>query len=50
MNIQHYSVVELCNELRLGAVAVQYIALAQKAAENHASFTGSVEELQTAGR
>ena len=34
MNIQHQRVVELCNELRLGGVAAQYTALAQKAAEN----------------
>ncbi len=30
---------ELCNELRLGGVAAQYTALAQKAAEKHTSFT-----------
>ena len=30
MNIQHQRVVELCNELRLGGVAAQYTALAQK--------------------
>jgi copper homeostasis protein CutC len=39
MTIQHQRVVELCNELRLGGVAAQYTALAQKAAEKHTSFT-----------
>jgi hypothetical protein len=33
MSIQHRRVLELCNELRLGGVAVQYTALAQQAAE-----------------
>ena len=33
MSLQHERVVELCNELRLGGVAAQYSALAQKAAE-----------------
>ena len=50
MNIQHERVVELCNELRLGGVAAQYSALAQKAAENHTSFTDFVEELLSAER
>jgi hypothetical protein len=44
MNIQHQRVVELCNELRLGGVAAQYTALAQKAAEKRTSFTDFVEE------
>ena len=50
MNIQHQRVVELCNELRLGGVAAQYTALAQKAAEKHTSFTDFVEELLIAER
>jgi copper homeostasis protein CutC len=44
MDIQHQRAVELCNELRLGGVAAQYTALAQKAAEKHISFTDLVEE------
>ncbi len=43
--IQHQRVVELCNELRLGGIAAQYAALAQKAAERRASFSDFVEEL-----
>src|SRR5271155_2067489 len=50
MNIQHQRVVELCNELRLGGVAAQYTALAQKAAEKRTSFTDFVEELLVAKR
>jgi hypothetical protein len=50
MNIQHQRVVELCNELRLGGVAVHYTALAQKAAEKRAPFTDFVEELLIAER
>ena len=50
MNIQHQRVVELCNELRLGGVAAQYTALAQKAAEKRASFTDFIEELLLAER
>ena len=50
MNIQHQRVVELCNELRLGGVAAQYAALAQKAAEKRTSFTDFVEELLVAER
>jgi len=50
MNIQHQRVVELCNELRLGGVAAQYAALAQKAAEKRTSFTDFVEELLIAER
>jgi DNA replication protein DnaC len=50
MSIQHQRVVELCNELRLGGVAAQYTALAQKAAEKHTSFTDFVEELLSAER
>jgi DNA replication protein DnaC len=50
MNIQHQRVVELCNELRLGGVAAQYTALAQKAAEKSTSFTDFVEELLVAER
>ena len=47
MDIQHQRLVELCNELRLGGVAAQYTALAQKAAEKPISFTDFVEELLT---
>jgi DNA replication protein DnaC len=50
MSLQHERVVELCNELRLGGVAAQYSALAQKAAEKHTSFTDFVEELLRAER
>ena len=50
MSIQHQRVVELCNELRLGGIAAQYTALAQKAAEKHLSFTDFVEELLAAER
>jgi hypothetical protein len=50
MSLQHQRVVELCNELRLGGVAAQYSALAQKAAEKHTSFTDFVEELLSAER
>jgi DNA replication protein DnaC len=50
MNIQHQRVVELRNELRLGGVAAQYTALAQKAAEKRSSFTDFVEELLVAER
>lgn len=50
MSIQHERVLELCNELRLGGVAAQYTALAQKAAEKHTSFTDFVEELLSAER
>ena len=50
MSIQHQRLVELCNELRLGGVAAQYTALAQKAAEKQTSFTDFVEELLTAER
>lgn len=50
MSIQHQRVVELCNELRLGGIAAQYTALAQKAAEKQLSFTDFVEELLAAER
>jgi hypothetical protein len=40
----------LCNELRLGGIAAQYTALAQKAAEQHTSFTDFIEELLLAER
>jgi DNA replication protein DnaC len=46
MNIQHQRVVELCNELRLGGIAAQYTALAQKAAEKRSSFTDFVERAE----
>jgi hypothetical protein len=50
MSLQHERVLEMCSELRLGGVAAQYTALAQKAAEEHTSFTDFVEELLTAER
>jgi IstB-like ATP binding protein len=50
MNIQHQRVVELCDELRLGGIAAQYTALAQKAAENKSSFTDFVEQLLSVER
>jgi DNA replication protein DnaC len=50
MSLQHQRVVELCNELRLGGVAAQYTALAQKASEKSTSFTDFVEELLAAER
>jgi DNA replication protein DnaC len=50
MSIQHQRVVELCNDLRLGGIAAQYTALAQKAAEKQISFTDFVEELLVAER
>jgi DNA replication protein DnaC len=50
MNVQHERIVELCGELRLGAVAAQYPALAQQAAEQHSSFTDFLETLLSAER
>jgi DNA replication protein DnaC len=50
MSIQHQGVVELCNEWRLGGIAAQYTALAQKAAEKQIWFTDFVEERLTAER
>jgi DNA replication protein DnaC len=50
MSIQHQRVIELCNELRLGGIAAQYTALAQKAAEKRSSFTDFVEEMLAAER
>jgi hypothetical protein len=43
MSTQHQRVVELCNELRLGGVALQYTALAQKTADKQTSFTDFVD-------
>lgn len=48
--MQHQRLIELCNELRLGGIAAQYSALAQKAAEQHTSFTDFIEELLVAER
>src|ERR1700689_2230034 len=50
MSVQHERLIELCNELRLGGIAAQYTALAQKAAEKRTSFTDFVEELLVAER
>lgn len=45
MNLQHERIAHLCAELRLERVAVDYPALAQKAAEEEASFTVFLERL-----
>ena len=50
MSLQHQRLAELCNELKLGGVAAQYTALAQRAAEKPASFSDFLEELLTAER
>jgi len=50
MNVQHERIVELCGELRLGAIAAQYPALAQQAAEQHSSFTDFLATLLSAER
>lgn len=50
MNVQHERVIELCGELRLGAIATQYSVLAQQAAEQHSSFTDFLESLLLAER
>ena len=50
MSLQHQRLAELCNELKLGGVAAQYTALAQKAAEKQTSFSDLLEELLTAER
>jgi len=42
--------IELCGDLRLGGIAAQYSALAQKAAERHTSFIDFIEELLIAER
>ena len=43
MNLQHERLSHLCTELRLGGVAVEYPAAAQKAAETEASFMDFLE-------
>jgi len=50
VSIQHQRLIELCGELRLGGIAAQYAALAQRAAEQHISFTDFAEELLIAER
>ena len=45
MSVQHERLGELCGELRLGAIANQYSALAQQAAERHSSFSDFREAL-----
>jgi DNA replication protein DnaC len=50
MNVQHERIIELCAELRLGAIAAQYSVLAQQAAEQQASFTDFLESLLRAER
>jgi DNA replication protein DnaC len=48
--MQHQRLIDLCHELRLSGIAVQYSALAQKAAEQHTSFTDFAGVLLTAER
>jgi DNA replication protein DnaC len=50
MSVQHERLVELCGELRLSAIANQYPALAQQAAEQHSSFSDFLEALLVAER
>jgi DNA replication protein DnaC len=50
MNVQHERLIELCAELRLGAIAAQYSVLAQQAAEQQSSFTDFLESLLRAER
>ena len=45
MNLQHERIARLCDELRLERIATEYPALAQKAAEEEASFTEFLERL-----
>ena len=45
MNLQHERIANLCAELRLERIAAEYPALAQKAAEEEASFTEFLERL-----
>ena len=50
MSVQHERMIELCGELRLNAIATQYSALAQQAAERHSSFSEFLEALLLAER
>jgi len=50
MNVQHERIVELCTELRLGALAAPYPALAQQGAKQQLSFTDFLETLLSAER
>lgn len=43
MNLQHERIVSLCAELRLGAVAVEYAAAAQRVTEHAASYPDFLE-------
>ena len=43
MNLQHERLSHVCTELRLGGVAADYPAAAQKAAESEASFVDFLE-------
>jgi DNA replication protein DnaC len=45
MNLQHERIAHLCAELRLERIAIDYPALAQKAAEEEASFAEFLERL-----
>lgn len=50
MDVQHERIAGLCAELRLGAVASQYAALAQAAADRQDSFTTFLETVLRAER
>ena len=45
MNLQHERIAHLCAELKLERIAAEYPALAQKAAEEEASFAEFLERL-----
>jgi hypothetical protein len=45
MNVQHERIIELCTELRIGAVAAQYPALAQQAAEEQ-SLSRTIKDVR----
>lgn len=50
MSLHHQRLLELCAELRLNAIATQYSALAQQAAEGQSSFSEFLEALLVAER
>jgi len=50
MNLQHERVTQLCAELRLGTVAADFAAAAQRAAQSEASYTDFLEEVLRAER
>ena len=43
MNLQHERLVELCAELRLGGIAMGYVAAAQRAVETDATYPDFLE-------